>query len=218
MMKRCFGRKWIAGILAILLIAGVMRRQSQADEPGEVRYLAFQIFTGGPDPAMAIGARECSRSVLCPLDPGWTPLCRTSSGRIGAAGGGQTQLAVIFGPLAFDHSDAEIRRLVETAFAIALERKIAVGFHIDDSMFWARRATCGAIPIMSNGWTGRGLPPRGDALTGGGSPRSCHPRCVSIARRSNARCDAAPPRSSARRSSRASTGSSGREKSGCSRA
>jgi hypothetical protein len=60
--------------------------------------------------------------------------------RIGAVGGGQTQLAVIFGPLAFDHSDAEIGSFIETAFAIALERKIAVGFHIDDSMFWARRS------------------------------------------------------------------------------
>ncbi len=59
--------------------------------------------------------------------------------RIGTVGEGQSQLALIFGPLAFDHSDDEIGRFIATAFSLALERKIAVGFHIDDSMFWARR-------------------------------------------------------------------------------
>jgi hypothetical protein len=42
MMNRFFGRAWIAGTVAIFLTAGGMRRHSQADEPAEVRYMAFR--------------------------------------------------------------------------------------------------------------------------------------------------------------------------------
>jgi hypothetical protein len=59
--------------------------------------------------------------------------------RIGTVGTEPTQLAVIFGPLAFDHSDADLQRFINMAFGIGLKHEIAIGFHIDDSMFWARR-------------------------------------------------------------------------------
>ena len=59
--------------------------------------------------------------------------------RIGNGGGPQTRLAVTLGPISFDHSDAEVGRFIEMAFDLALETDMAVGFHIDDSMFWTNR-------------------------------------------------------------------------------
>jgi hypothetical protein len=106
----------------------------------ETRYLAFQIFTRfTPDPkdaqAMSSGMRE-------PLVPGTTALrnyVEDIKQRIGAVGDRQTRLAVMLGPLCFDQSDAEITQFVEKAFDLALEADVAVGFHIDDSMFWRSR-------------------------------------------------------------------------------
>ena len=106
----------------------------------ETRYLAFQIFTdftSDPKDAQALsnGMRE-------PLVPGTAALCayvEDIKQRIGTVGGRQTRLAVMLGPLCFDQSDAEIARFVERAFDLALEANVAVGFHIDDSMFWRTR-------------------------------------------------------------------------------
>lgn len=66
--------------------------------------------------------------------------------QIGTTGDAETKLAFIIGPLAFDHSDAQVRQMIKDAFATALEQDIAVGFHIDDSMFWAQRADLRADP------------------------------------------------------------------------
>jgi len=108
-------------------------------EPAEVRYLGFQVFTAAPDPAVAIGDLGAHPLGPLPGRPQLDAFVQDVIRKIGTLGEGPTQLAVVFGPLAFDHSDAEIERFIKTAFAMALERKIAVGFHLDDSMFWARR-------------------------------------------------------------------------------
>ena len=59
---------------------------------------------------------------------------------LGGAGNKSRKLAFVVGPLAFDNSDDEVRNLIRESFATALEQNIAVGFHIDDSMFWGRLA------------------------------------------------------------------------------
>jgi hypothetical protein len=105
----------------------------------ETRYLAFQIFTSSPDPKIAISGEG-----LKPLTglPGKTALrdyIDDVKRRIGTVGDQQNRLAVILGPLSFDHDDAECTKFVELAFSLALETDVAVGFHIDDSEFWARR-------------------------------------------------------------------------------
>ena len=148
-MNRRFGKAWIGAALAVLLTAGVARRPSQADEPVEVRYLAFQVFTGAPDPTVAIG---------------------------GTVGEGQSQLALIFGPLAFDHSDDEIGRFIATAFSIARERKIAVGFHIDDSMFWARRGDLWRTPDNVEWLDWNGTPNTGRRIDWGPQPQKLPPQ------------------------------------------
>lgn len=101
----------------------------------EVRYLAFQVFVGGPDPAIPFDVEMI-----------YTPKQKVASmvrdivQTIGTTGGKQTRLAFILGPIAFDHTDAEVRQIIDDGFEIALLENIAVGFHIDDAMFWRKRS------------------------------------------------------------------------------
>jgi len=95
------------------------------------RYLTFQIFTGGFD---SVTLRQA-------FPPSSTNLRQTVvdlRDRIGVLGKSDQQLGFILGPLAFDNSDHDVRRLISTGFDIALGTGVAVGFHIDDSMFWGR--------------------------------------------------------------------------------
>jgi hypothetical protein len=153
-----------------------MRRPSQADEGAEVRYLAFQVFTGAPDPAIAIGGSGVHPLGEMPSQKELDAFVEDIIRRIGTVGEGPTQLAVIFGPLAFDHSDAEIGRFVETAFAMALERKIAVGFHLDDSMFWARRSDLWQSPDNVEWLDWDGTPNTGRRIDWGPQPQKLLPQ------------------------------------------
>ncbi len=100
----------------------------------ETRYLAFQVFEGGPDPAIPF-----DRAMV------YTPRDRIAAvvhdivTTIGVKGGARTKLALMLGPISFDHTDDEVRRIIDDGFAIAAAENIAVGFHIDDSMFWSKR-------------------------------------------------------------------------------
>jgi hypothetical protein len=57
---------------------------------------------------------------------------------VGTTGSSRAKLAFLLGPLAFDHSDDEIAAMVAEGFALARDKDIAVGFHLDDAMFWSR--------------------------------------------------------------------------------
>lgn len=100
----------------------------------ELHYLSFQIFEGGPDPAI-------------PFDyvMSYTPKAKIAAvvhdivTTIGVTGGQRAKLAFNLGPISFDHTDAEARQIIDDGFAIALAENVAVGFHIDDSMFWSNR-------------------------------------------------------------------------------
>lgn len=100
----------------------------------EPRYLAFQVFQGGSDPAIPF-----DRVMV------YTPKAKIAAvvndvvATIGVTGGARARLAVMIGPISFDHTDEEVRQIIDDGFAIALAENIAVGFHIDDSMFWSRR-------------------------------------------------------------------------------
>jgi hypothetical protein len=100
-----------------------------ADDP--VRYLAFQIFTND------FGS-DLLRKAFPPSSP---DLQRTIIGlrdHIGAAGNNNRRLGFILGPIAFDNSDDDARKLIAAGFDAALDTGVAVGYHIDDSMFWGR--------------------------------------------------------------------------------
>ncbi len=145
-------------------------------EPTEVRYLGFQVFTQSHEPAMPIGDSGVRPLSSIPAQPERDAFVQDIIRKIGIVGEGQTQLAVIFGPLAFDHSDAEIERFVKTAFAMALERKIAVGFHLDDSMFWARRDDLWRGPENVEWLDWNGTPNTGRGIAWGPQPTKLAPQ------------------------------------------
>ena len=193
-MKRCLGRELIVGTLAIILIAGVMRRQSQADEPVEVRYLAFQVFTCGPDPRIPMSGEGMKPLGSLPDKAALRDYIEDIKRRIGTVGDQQTRLAVMLGQLCFDHRDAEITKFIELAFGLALETDVAVGFHIDDSMFWARRKDLWSDPNNVEAMDWDGTPCTGRRLDWGTEALGLrHRRCVSTARRSGGRCSSDPP-------------------------
>ena len=111
---------------------------------GETRYLAFQVFTGSPDPHVPIGGEPVlgDPPSAATLDAFATDV----AARIGTTGNSRTRLALIFGPISFDQTDAQVFDLIRSGFAIALAHDLAVGFHLDDSMFWGRRGDLLADP------------------------------------------------------------------------
>ena len=117
--------KLIFSIVAMACSADIAR----ASEP--VRYLAFQIFTPARD-------SDAMRRAFPPGPVDLAETVRDLKQRIGVGGSSGRRLGFVLGPIAFDHSDEEVADLIGKGFDIALETKIAVGFHIDDSMFWER--------------------------------------------------------------------------------
>ncbi|HZK81093.1 MAG TPA: hypothetical protein VFC46_08505, partial [Humisphaera sp.] len=123
----------------------------------ETRYLAFQIFTYGPNPIIPVmGEGTHPQPARFPERAGLRDYIGDIKQRIGAVGDPQTRLAVMLGHLSFDHGDAEVTRFIEVGFELALETDVAVGFHIDDSMFWARRKDLWSDPnnVEAMDWDG----------------------------------------------------------------
>ncbi len=143
----------------------------------ETRYLAFQIFTRfTPD---ATDAQALSSGMREPLVPGTAALrdyVEDIKQRIGAVGDRHTRLAVMLGPLCFDQSDAEITQFLENAFDLALEANVAVGFHIDDSMFWRNRKDLWRDPQNVEALDWDGTPNTGRRLDWGKNPTEAPPQ------------------------------------------
>jgi hypothetical protein len=95
------------------------------------RYLAFQIFT-------VTGDSDAMRHSFPSPSADWRELVSDLRTRIGVAESGNRHLGFIFGPLAFDNTDEQVRKLIASGFDIALETGVAVGFHIDEQKFWGR--------------------------------------------------------------------------------
>ena len=93
-------------------------------------YLAFQIFT------VAVDSKEMRESF--PPTPDLRATVADLRARIGVLGTGSRRLGFVVGPIAFDNTDQNARAAIAKGFEVALETGVAVGFHIDDSMFWGR--------------------------------------------------------------------------------
>lgn len=121
----------------------------------DTRYLAFQMFVGGmaPEPAPDGGPLRLSPM---PGPAALEAMAATLVAGIGTTGNARQRLGVIYGPLALDHSDADIGAAIAAGFDIALKHDVAVGFHVDDSMFWGGRSDLLAEPgnIERAGWDG----------------------------------------------------------------
>src|SRR3984893_4764716 len=126
-------------ILLTCLLGSVFLNHATAGPEKETRYLAFQIFTYGPNPIIAtMGEGTHPQPARFPDKAVLRDYIEDIKRRIGAVGDRQTRLAVVLGHISFDHGDAETTRFIGLGFQLALETDVAVGFHIDDSMFWGR--------------------------------------------------------------------------------
>ena len=113
----------LAGLI-ILLFAG-----SAYGEDQPPRYLAFQFFTapgGAHNPFFDVQPKDLRTKISELKD------------LIGVTGTDNRHLGFILGLLSFDNTDEEIREFIASGFDTALKTGVAVGFHIDDSMFWGR--------------------------------------------------------------------------------
>jgi hypothetical protein len=95
------------------------------------RYLAFQVFTATAD-------SRTMRRIFPPPPKNLLEVISDLRDRIGVAGTRNRRVGFIVGPIAFDNTDEQVRELIALGFDTALKTGVAVGFHIDDSMFWGR--------------------------------------------------------------------------------
>jgi hypothetical protein len=143
----------------------------------ETRYLAFQIFTYySSNPKVAALLSSGSKETLLPGKAALRDYVFDIKKRIGAVGDERTRLAVMLGPLCFEQTDDETSRFIERAFDLALETDVAVGFHIDDSIFWARREDLWSDPrnVESMDWDG--TPCKSRRLDWGKQPTEAPPQ------------------------------------------
>lgn len=116
---------------------GTPARYCADDAPCATRYLAFQVFSSQVDPHIPIGSEEAlsgttDRDALLAY-------VRDIVNNLGERGTNGTRLAFMFGPITWDQDDDTVRALVDNAFFVGEELDVAVGFHIDDSMYWNDR-------------------------------------------------------------------------------
>ena len=177
----------VLGIAAVLLADSASGQDSKkppasdvAKAEHETRYLAFQIFTYGPNPKMAkMGEGTNPQPASFPDKATLRDYIDDIKQRIGSVGDRRNRLAVVLGHISFDHTDADVTEFIALGFELALETDVAVGFHIDDSMFWARRKDL---------WSD---PQNVEALDWDGTP--CTGRSLEWQTGPGAKADAAPP-------------------------
>lgn len=162
-------------ILLLCLLGSVFLSHGNAEPVKETKYLAFQIFTYGPDPKIALSG-EGKETLGLPSQAVLRDYIEDIKRRIGTVGGPQTRLAVMLGPLSFEHGDAESTQFIELGFRLALETDVAVGFHLDDSMFWNRRKDLWSDPNNVEALDWDGTPCTGRRLAWGRKPTAAPPQ------------------------------------------
>ena len=100
------------------------------ENPARTQYLAFQIFTRASD------SHALENSI--PPPPNVEKTVDDIISKIGMTGGKDRKLGFVPGPISFDDTDSQVRQLIRDSFAVAQKKNVAVGFHVDDSMFWGR--------------------------------------------------------------------------------
>ncbi|MDO8517904.1 MAG: hypothetical protein Q7S26_01250 [bacterium] len=108
-----------------------VQNMEYASSTGAVQYLAFQLFTD------TTGSKALQEN-FPPMQKDVKIVVNDIVRAIGTVGSSNKKLGFIVGPISFDMSDDEVRQRISDSFAIALQDNVAVGLHIDDSMFWGR--------------------------------------------------------------------------------
>ena len=164
-------------ILFACLLSSACLGLVNATAEQETTYLAFQIFTTySTDPKDAQALNNGMREPLTPGTAALRTYVEDIKQRIGAVGDRQTRLAVMLGPLCFDQSDAEITQFIERSFELALETDVAVGFHIDDSIFWRNRKDLWNDPQNVEALDWDGTPNTGRCLNWSKNPIAASPQ------------------------------------------
>jgi len=144
---------------------------SPANAP--TKYLLFQIGTYGPVPAGMNPFIATRIDIENEVDP----ILKA----IGNERGDHTnqQLGFVVGPMGFDLTDDQLRTVIRDSFAVAEEKNIAAGFHIDDSMFWLRRRDLWSNPqnVEWSDWNGTVVPHRIIGWALNGKPFLAPPMC-----------------------------------------
>ena len=152
-------------VLRTLVIVSFASCASAGDS---TRYLAFQVFTGGLD------SNEM-RQGFPPPPENLRKTVLDLRERIGVATAKGRRLGFVLGPIAFDNSDEQVRGLIAVGFDLALDSEVAVGFHIDDSMFWGRLEELNAPEnVESLDW--KGTPNTGRHLDWSSNPLKIMPQ------------------------------------------
>ena len=91
------------------------------------KYLLFQIFVAD------------SSAIAYPRQGEVAQVVNDIVARIGSTGDNHNKLGFAVGPLSFNQSDDQTRRLIRESFKTAKEKNVAVAFHIDCHIFWEKR-------------------------------------------------------------------------------
>jgi hypothetical protein len=132
--------KWILIFFSVLAVLGLQCSNKSTVEPtysdsNSMQYLAFQLFiSGSTEPTGDYKGLNGFISLEKMED-----FFRVLHSEIGTANTACRKPAIMIGPIALDFSNADITTLINQSFALATKYDIAVGFHIDDGMFWANR-------------------------------------------------------------------------------
>src|SRR3989344_4952347 len=104
----------------------------------KMQYLTIQLLTYSALLAGETVVAEIDRPA--PFDKaGMSKIIDSKIDDCGKGDGKTRQLGFFIGPMTLNHTDEELRGQIRSMFEIAEEKNIAVGFHIDDSMFWQNR-------------------------------------------------------------------------------
>lgn len=159
---------------AAVMTAPACTGAERAAEAAGPQYLLFQIFTYSPAPAVTgDGGLWSNVDINSRVDEILSAIGPERGDHL------HRQLGFVIGPLAFDMTDAQIRAQIDAAFAVAEEDDVAVGFHIDDSMFWKRRRDLWSNRnnVEWSDWQGTPVPHRIIGWAAGGAPILAPPMC-----------------------------------------
>jgi hypothetical protein len=130
MNKRALRLGFLLFLAALLVVYLPPTASALPDQP-DSQYLIFQIFTYDVGDTAIPPHQPNKAQILATVDDITT--------KIGTVGRDTHFLGFAVGPICFDNTDVQVSQLINDSFEIALEKNVAVCFHIDDSMFWSTR-------------------------------------------------------------------------------
>lgn len=144
-------KKIIFIVVALIVIGGIWGLVIWLKAPrpvskvgGETQYLLFQMFTGANDGTGVYQQQGNLQSAMGQYIDRIQTRLQTKQLSLAA----DRRYGFSIGPLALDQSDQELRDTIESAFDMAIEKQVAVGFHFDVTHFWKNAG----LPAANQEW------------------------------------------------------------------